>query len=393
MGTKSVMVFTMSSQEHLWLLSEECILLDENVASEDGSEDADGEVILNTYGRGKLLSAIALPRMPYTCLNVHRPPLETHEVQIQEVMPGSQPSQGRGRARLIQNRLEKISKEKLNFRVPNSLKTFHNDLEKPGLPPRVPVVPVTLPAPPDYLLHNYEDYQESFSSEKSSSSSLSLLDFPVLVSPKKKKQNMVNIDSVSSQGKKKANKLSLNSLTDSILTSSKSNKTSKINEVNTDSYINDDIQTSDELLVLDDDIDTALEEQLSSLDDMETSDVCGGMATSKDTDVDYDLTSSQQDTLVCESNNMNMDWTLAGENIIQCDGLPRKCDISVLEEIIASFGKIIDSQTIVVGNSSSVRFKLGNSDSCEWAISCLHDSDCVYPDSNRVLECYRVDIQ
>ncbi|KAJ8319147.1 hypothetical protein KUTeg_004238 [Tegillarca granosa] len=30
-----------------------------------------------------------------------------------DVMPGSQPSQGRGRARLIQNRLEKISKEKL----------------------------------------------------------------------------------------------------------------------------------------------------------------------------------------------------------------------------------------------------------------------------------------
>ena len=50
-------------------------------------------------------------------------------------------------------------------------------------------------------------------------------------------------------------------------------------------------------------------------------------------------------------------WKLEGKSVIQIDGLPVNCDISALQDLIASYGTVIDSEKKVRSQSSSVRFR------------------------------------
>ncbi|KAL3877835.1 hypothetical protein ACJMK2_035479 [Sinanodonta woodiana] len=83
-------------------------------------------------------------------------------------------------------------------------------------------------------------------------------------------------------------------------------------------------------------------------------------------------------------------WKVKGKSVIQVDGLPPSPDLSGLVDLIASFGTISDQEVSNHSTGSSARFKLASGDSCDLAVECLHDSGCLYADSNRVLMCYRI---
>ena len=50
-------------------------------------------------------------------------------------------------------------------------------------------------------------------------------------------------------------------------------------------------------------------------------------------------------------------WKLEGKSVIQIDGLPVNCDISALQDLIASYGTVFDSEKKIRSQSSSVRFR------------------------------------
>lgn len=50
-------------------------------------------------------------------------------------------------------------------------------------------------------------------------------------------------------------------------------------------------------------------------------------------------------------------WKLEGKSVIQIDGLPVNCDISALQDLIASYGIVFDSEKKIRSQSSSVRFR------------------------------------
>lgn len=82
-------------------------------------------------------------------------------------------------------------------------------------------------------------------------------------------------------------------------------------------------------------------------------------------------------------------WKLEGQSVIQIDGLPVNCDISALQDLIASYGTVIDSEKKSRSQSSSVRFRLNNDDACEMVVSCLDDTD-IFPDAVSKISCVLV---
>ncbi|OWF45061.1 uncharacterized protein LOC110457517 [Mizuhopecten yessoensis] len=83
-------------------------------------------------------------------------------------------------------------------------------------------------------------------------------------------------------------------------------------------------------------------------------------------------------------------WSITQGNVVQLDGLPKGCDLSTLEELIAQYGTIQQTQILEYEASVAVRFRLHSEDACDWVVSCLDGTDCLFPESNRTLNCYKV---
>ncbi|XP_060076498.1 uncharacterized protein LOC132556129 [Ylistrum balloti] len=83
-------------------------------------------------------------------------------------------------------------------------------------------------------------------------------------------------------------------------------------------------------------------------------------------------------------------WKITQGNIIQLDGLPRQMDFSTLEELIAQYGTIQETQVLEYEDSVAVRFRLTSEDACDWVVSCLDGTECLFPESNRPLHCCKV---
>lgn len=59
----------------------------------------------------------------------------------------------------------------------------------------------------------------------------------------------------------------------------------------------------------------------------------------------------------CDPKNVS-DWTMTGDNVVQIDGLQQGCDLSLIEELIASFGTVEASEIRDNDNDNcSVRFR------------------------------------
>ncbi|XP_046569701.1 uncharacterized protein LOC124278013 isoform X2 [Haliotis rubra] len=85
-------------------------------------------------------------------------------------------------------------------------------------------------------------------------------------------------------------------------------------------------------------------------------------------------------------------WTIVGANVIQIEGIPTDGNTTELEEMVSAYGVVLESEkkTLCDGRGA-MRFRYSDSDFCEWAVSCLHDSDCVFPDSPCNLVCFIVE--
>ncbi|XP_069122949.1 uncharacterized protein [Argopecten irradians] len=94
---------------------------------------------------------------------------------------------------------------------------------------------------------------------------------------------------------------------------------------------------------------------------------------------------------VVSSTSSGNQWTVTQGNIIQLDGLPQEFDMSTLEELIAQYGTIQEMQIMECGTSVSVRFRFSSEDACVWVVSCLDGTDGLFPESNRILQCYKVE--
>ncbi|XP_063443704.1 protein starmaker-like isoform X2 [Mytilus trossulus] len=75
------------------------------------------------------------------------------------------------------------------------------------------------------------------------------------------------------------------------------------------------------------------------------------------------------------SHDAGVSWKLKGDSVIQLDGLPVDCDISVLQDLIASYGTVKDIEKKEGPQSSAVRFRLNSTDACEMVVCCLDDTD------------------
>ncbi|CAG2199586.1 unnamed protein product [Mytilus edulis] len=90
---------------------------------------------------------------------------------------------------------------------------------------------------------------------------------------------------------------------------------------------------------------------------------------------------SQMNSNACQqnghgpSNPAAVSWKLVGDSVIQLDGLPVDCDISVLQDLIASYGTVKDFEKKVGPQCSAVRFRLNSTDACEMVVCCLDDTD------------------
>ncbi|KAK3091761.1 hypothetical protein FSP39_022440 [Pinctada imbricata] len=84
-------------------------------------------------------------------------------------------------------------------------------------------------------------------------------------------------------------------------------------------------------------------------------------------------------------------WSLCGPYVVQMNNVPCGCDISVLQDIVSSYGMIKELEVMKLGSSASVRFQLESSDSCEWVVECLDNTECIFPNVlNKPLECFCV---
>ncbi|XP_071107497.1 uncharacterized protein [Haliotis cracherodii] len=73
-------------------------------------------------------------------------------------------------------------------------------------------------------------------------------------------------------------------------------------------------------------------------------------------------------------------WTIVGANVIQIEGVPKDGNTTELEEMVSAYGVVLESQKKTLSDGrGAMRFRYSDSDFCEWAVSCLHDSDCVFP--------------
>lgn len=99
---------------------------------------------------------------------------------------------------------------------------------------------------------------------------------------------------------------------------------------------------------------------------------------------------SQIDSNACQqnghgpSNHVGVSWKLNGDSVIQLDGLPVDCDISVLQDLIASYGTVKDFEKKVGSQCSAVRFRLNSTDACEMVVCCLDDTD-IFPDMRQTI--------
>lgn len=50
-------------------------------------------------------------------------------------------------------------------------------------------------------------------------------------------------------------------------------------------------------------------------------------------------------------------WVLNGENVVEFCDLPGDCDVTLLQDIIAAYGAIIESDVISLGSTVSVRYQ------------------------------------
>ncbi|XP_041362782.1 uncharacterized protein LOC121378595 [Gigantopelta aegis] len=80
-------------------------------------------------------------------------------------------------------------------------------------------------------------------------------------------------------------------------------------------------------------------------------------------------------------------WVVKGDNVIQIEGLPSIGDTSNLEDLISSFGTVLNMQHRLLSDKRVIRIRYNTAEACEWAMACLHDSDCIFSDSNCVLVC------
>ncbi|XP_067671362.1 uncharacterized protein [Haliotis asinina] len=81
-------------------------------------------------------------------------------------------------------------------------------------------------------------------------------------------------------------------------------------------------------------------------------------------------------------------WTIVGANVIQIEGIPKDGNTTELEEMVSAYGVVLESEKMTLSDGrGAMRFRYSDSDFCEWAVSCLHDSDCVFPDSPCKLVC------
>ncbi|XP_074655479.1 uncharacterized protein LOC141909047 [Tubulanus polymorphus] len=65
---------------------------------------------------------------------------------------------------------------------------------------------------------------------------------------------------------------------------------------------------------------------------------------------------------------------------IRIDNLPRGCEKQTLREFLEQFGQIIDIHIEKSGKFDSAIVSLSSSEAVEWALSCLHDCDTLFPD-------------
>ncbi|KAL5019160.1 hypothetical protein ScPMuIL_004882 [Solemya velum] len=83
-------------------------------------------------------------------------------------------------------------------------------------------------------------------------------------------------------------------------------------------------------------------------------------------------------------------WNVKGDFVIQLNGLPASYDLSGITELIGAFGTVGEVDQQCCENVSAIRIRLNSAEECDFVVSCLHDTDCLFPDDNRVIECFRV---
>ncbi|KAL4240800.1 hypothetical protein ACF0H5_001588 [Mactra antiquata] len=84
------------------------------------------------------------------------------------------------------------------------------------------------------------------------------------------------------------------------------------------------------------------------------------------------------------------EWSLQGDNVIQIDGVPGECDQQILYDYVKEFGTIIEYQELHKDDAISLRFRLDSHDACDYAVQCLHDVDCLFPETQCILSCHHV---
>lgn len=81
-------------------------------------------------------------------------------------------------------------------------------------------------------------------------------------------------------------------------------------------------------------------------------------------------------------------WVLNGENVVEICDLPGDCDVSLLQDIIAAYGAIIESDVISSGSAVSVRYQLDSSEATDWVVSNLDNADYLF--EGHCVKCRRV---
>lgn len=81
-------------------------------------------------------------------------------------------------------------------------------------------------------------------------------------------------------------------------------------------------------------------------------------------------------------------WVLNGKNVVEIYDLPGDCDVTLLQDIIAAYGAIIESDVISSGSTVSVRYQLDSSEAANWVISNLDNADYLFAD--HCVKCRRV---
>ncbi|XP_061167296.1 uncharacterized protein LOC133176154 isoform X2 [Saccostrea echinata] len=332
---------------------------------DDDKENDEGSLICTCYGRGKKLSEVDVPRVPQLQFQIEK------QKYLEKLRSSDDPNSrkvGRGRARIRQKlgNTEIPSVGQSQSVVPNIPLPITN-LNSSNISQQANCGGFGRPRFPVEEDINYDDDPYMHSSNQPTRRGFSLEDFmsqsgSTCSTRKKKNKNKSSTGSIYKSSTDHSDRCTSPENNEEVAVLDTSAAEHTVDGYLLSKMLNIPFPTGNTVAK------TGSQSVINNFEDITTT----GVKISKKKEL------SKKSSIV--DNEEEEGWRLSGENVIEFSDLPGDCDISLLRDLIAAYGSILESDLISLGSTVSVRYKLDSCEAAEWVVSNLHSADYLFQD-------------